>query len=433
LDQDVRGVSVKNYTQSVLDEVTRIRQDQKNVSNWITVVIGSSSVNKSMILASNETIDFVFFSGANWSAEAEKNKMQNETQFFWKPVPHKSSNKTAYVGSMRVNHSDMASRFIVGRIDLPLTDSCSVARADPTVLNYNTAITNTTSKSALELIKSELDVLQSQNKPLTKNPKNLTAESGLCSHSECSLGNLITDAMVAAVNDGSAWGSNATRIGIFPAVHLQPNATIPEGDVTVTNFNGLIDEDPYIYTVLLTGRQLKDILEVSINSSCNSNATDFLHVSRLLQIQYRKDHDNKSQIVSVKTVSAVSSSMQLSEIDVKDNATFYNVSVPLTLLQMDSYKKVLSAVNASFHSVTIVEAVTKYINNIRVLSLPVLGSRFILLASNTPAPSPAPCVDHTGTTVAVTLVVAALIVGLIFGIWRWRSIRSHLLPGYVNF
>ena len=74
-----------------------------------------------------------------------------------------------------------------------------------------------------------------------------------------------------------------------------------------------------------------------------------MFLSGLLQIQYRKDHDNKSQIVSVKTVSAVSSSMQLSEIDVKDNATFYNVSVPLTLLQMDSYKKVLSAVNASFH------------------------------------------------------------------------------------
>lgn len=69
----------------------------------------------------------------------------------------------------------------------------------------------------------------------------------------------------------------------------------------------------------------------------------------MLQIQYKKDHDNKSQIVSVKTVSAVSSSMQLSEINVTDNATFYNVSVPLTLLNMDSYKKVLSAVNATFH------------------------------------------------------------------------------------
>ena len=85
------------------------------------------------------------------------------------------------------------------------------------------------SKTALDLIKLELDVLQSQHKPLTQNPKNLTAESGLCSHSECSLGNLITDAMVAAVNDDSAWGGNATRIGIFPAVHLQPNATIAEG------------------------------------------------------------------------------------------------------------------------------------------------------------------------------------------------------------
>jgi hypothetical protein len=74
-----------------------------------------------------------------------------------------------------------------------------------------------------------------------------------------------------------------------------------------------------------------------------------LFLSGLLQIQYRKDHDNKSQIVSVKTVSAVSSSMQLSEIAVNNSTTFYNVSVPLALLKMDSYKKVLSAVNASFH------------------------------------------------------------------------------------
>jgi len=55
---------------------------------------------------------------------------------------------------------------------------------------------------------------------------------------------------------------------------------LPTGGVTVTSFSGLIDQDQYIYTVLLTGRQLKDILEVSINGSYKSNSTDFLHVSR---------------------------------------------------------------------------------------------------------------------------------------------------------
>jgi 2',3'-cyclic-nucleotide 2'-phosphodiesterase (5'-nucleotidase family) len=83
--------------------------------------------------------------------------------------------------------------------------------------------------TALDFIKSELERLQSQNKSLTLNTKNLTAERGLCNHSECSLGNLITDAMVAALNGNSSWSGNATRIGIFPAAHLQPNVTIPEG------------------------------------------------------------------------------------------------------------------------------------------------------------------------------------------------------------
>ena len=83
--------------------------------------------------------------------------------------------------------------------------------------------------TALDLIKLELEVLQRQNESLTQNPKNLTAERDLCRNSECSLGNLITDAMVAATNGDNIWGGNATSIGIFPAVDLQPNATIPEG------------------------------------------------------------------------------------------------------------------------------------------------------------------------------------------------------------
>jgi hypothetical protein len=84
-------------------------------------------------------------------------------------------------------------------------------------------------KTVLDLVKSGLDIMQSQNKRLTLKTMNLTAERDLCCHSECSLGNLITDAMVAAVNDDTTWSDNATRIGIFPAVHLQPNATIPKG------------------------------------------------------------------------------------------------------------------------------------------------------------------------------------------------------------
>jgi hypothetical protein len=54
----------------------------------------------------------------------------------------------------------------------------------------------------------------------------------------------------------------------------------PTGSMTVMKLHGLIDQDEYIYNVLLTGRQLKDILEVSFNSSSNPNSTDFLHVSR---------------------------------------------------------------------------------------------------------------------------------------------------------
>ena len=44
----------------------------------------------------------------------------------------------AYVGGLRVNRSDMASRFMVGLIELPITNNCTVANASFKVLNYNT-------------------------------------------------------------------------------------------------------------------------------------------------------------------------------------------------------------------------------------------------------------------------------------------------------
>jgi hypothetical protein len=91
---------------------------------------------------------------------------------------------------------------------------------------------NVSANETFEVITSGLERLQSQDKPLTQNTKNLTAEGGLCSHSECSLGNLITDAMVAALDGDGAWNENVTGMGIFPAVHLQPNVTIAEGTFT---------------------------------------------------------------------------------------------------------------------------------------------------------------------------------------------------------
>jgi hypothetical protein len=51
------------------------------------------------------------------------------------------------------------------------------------------------------------------------------------------------------------------------------------GSVTAMDLYGLIDQDAYIYSVLLTGHQLKKMLNISINSINNSNSTDFLHVS----------------------------------------------------------------------------------------------------------------------------------------------------------
>jgi hypothetical protein len=53
----------------------------------------------------------------------------------------------------------------------------------------------------------------------------------------------------------------------------------PTGSITELNIYDLIKEDAFIYSVLLTGQQLKDTLEISVSSVNNSNATDFLHVS----------------------------------------------------------------------------------------------------------------------------------------------------------
>jgi hypothetical protein len=56
--------------------------------------------------------------------------------YFWEPVS-KDHNKTAYVGSLRVNHSSsLAGRFIVGHMELPIENSCSVANVNFSMSDY---------------------------------------------------------------------------------------------------------------------------------------------------------------------------------------------------------------------------------------------------------------------------------------------------------
>lgn len=59
----------------------------------------------------------------------------NDSQFYWASVS-KKSNKTSYVGSLKLNHSTPAGRFRVGLLEIPISDNCSVANATFSVLNY---------------------------------------------------------------------------------------------------------------------------------------------------------------------------------------------------------------------------------------------------------------------------------------------------------
>lgn len=74
------------------------------------------------------------------SAGAERNnkdKQNNSQYIFWEVVDKKLANKTAYVASLRVNHSSsVAGRFIVGQMQLPITNSCRIANASFRVFDY---------------------------------------------------------------------------------------------------------------------------------------------------------------------------------------------------------------------------------------------------------------------------------------------------------
>jgi hypothetical protein len=70
-------------------------------------------------------------------AGPNKDKQNNSQYFFWEAVDKKAANKTAYVGSLRVNHSSsVAGRFIVGQMHLPIANSCMVANASFRVFDY---------------------------------------------------------------------------------------------------------------------------------------------------------------------------------------------------------------------------------------------------------------------------------------------------------
>ncbi|KAJ4451843.1 hypothetical protein ANN_03321, partial [Periplaneta americana] len=123
----------------------------------------------------------------------------------------------------------------------------------------------------------------------------------------------------------------------------------------------------------------------------------------LLQVAYYDQPVNGSRISTIKTVSETS--MIFSEIDLKENSTLYNISVPLSFLKMESYKKLLGSVNASYHAVTVVEAVARYINNTEFLFLPAVGTRLMKMElpaqPPSPPPPPPPCESNTGTTIIV--------------------------------
>jgi N-acetylmuramoyl-L-alanine amidase len=74
-------------------------------------------------------------------AEPNNKDKQNNSQYvFWEAVDKKSANKTAYVASLRVNHSSsVAGRFILGQmqLQLPIANSCRVANASFRVFDYS--------------------------------------------------------------------------------------------------------------------------------------------------------------------------------------------------------------------------------------------------------------------------------------------------------
>lgn len=71
-------------------------------------------------------------------AEPNNKDKQNNSQYvFWETVDKKSANKTAYIASLRVNHSSsVAGRFIIGQMQLPIANSCKVANASFRAFDY---------------------------------------------------------------------------------------------------------------------------------------------------------------------------------------------------------------------------------------------------------------------------------------------------------
>ncbi|KAJ9580173.1 hypothetical protein L9F63_004190 [Diploptera punctata] len=215
------------------------------------------------------------------------------------------------------------------------------------------------------------------------------------------------------------WCENGTRLAVFPAALFQGNNTLLQGNITAKALYDLLSEDSFLYTVTLTAVQLTEMLTISLNSKLESNTTDFLHVSYLLDVEYNKTADNFVNVISIKTVVDDSNSMKLVSIDLNNNKTFYNVLVPYKLLKMDNYKKLFAGLNESmimYHNVTVIQAVIKTINNTGFLTLPIVGIRQQEIESPENEVLPE-CSSDEGTTILITLVVTVIVLGACYGIW----------------
>nr|CAD7596425.1 unnamed protein product [Timema genevievae] len=397
------GVIVTDELTAIKDQVTKLKESNQNV---FIIVIGSTSEETAEQILSSTGVDLVIpvISGRTLEPPPTNPK---ETLF------ERKSSDSVLVTVIKTSKFP----FLLGDLSIELDGNNVISDYSAQVIDYSESET-TKNSTVLEFGASTLQKYQDLSVSLLAvSDVPLNAINGICNNQECTLGNTVTDSIMWYIKRNQ----NNAAIAVYPGGGFQ-NTLISEGtNITGKMVETLFVRDAYLYQISLTGRQVKQLFEVSAQNIEKGNKNeDWLHVSNDMSVLYDTSQPIHRRVVSVQTM--VPPASELSRIDLTSDSEKHVVLVPASMLSTDSYSFLkTSGTNISVLSVSVVDVMKLYLQaNNYLISAP-LGRRITYKYSSSDQP---PVQSNTGIVVLVTLIITALVAGGGYLIWK------YLLPRY---
>lgn len=400
----VTNLTLQDEIEYITNEVGRLVAG----NNDIIIVMGSTSKDKALEMANIEGVDLVIYSGADASDfPPDYDYLWNNTQ--------RSNGENVSIASLKIDATEPDSFFMVGEIYLTVTNECKVSDA-----TFN----GTSYYGELDFNESFLDttvnLLEDMQRVVAKTPVTLTGADSVCQLGECLLGNMVTDAVMAAV----AGSQPPVAFSVFPTWTLFTNISLT-GDVSVADLHELFEDDSYVYSIMLSGQQLKKMFEEAVSDykSPNEPMENFLQVSNYLRVTYNLKKKPGERVHEIQ-IFDISNPRELQSVNFDEATSKYHIAIPKFILEGEHFSFIESeSLSLKFYEFTFLDALKDYMSwksslqNSTIPVVPTVGERIKYYEGT--SSSEETCYNNTGEVVIITLGIIAVLSGAVFVIWKF--------------